>query len=170
MTFKTSLDNLAKIVTASVTTIFASIIFAQISLIKDEGNASPIFTTIALVVIYFGAFSFRPINYKLTQDKLIIHRPVADIKIDRDEIKIVEHLDKDRLSWTIRTFGVGGLFGYYGRFTNRKLGPMLWYATRRKDKMVLVNTIYNKKIILSPDDPEKFVAEFSQLNLSTQTA
>ncbi|MEO6405078.1 MAG: PH domain-containing protein [Ferruginibacter sp.] len=160
MTYKTSLDSLAKIVTASITIIFATIIILQVSLIKDEGNAAPIFTTVALILIYFGSFSFRPVGYRLTKENLIIQRPLSDIKLKRNEIKSVEQIDKEKLSWTIRTFGVSGLFGYFGNFRNTKLGSMTWYATRRKDKMVLVTTIYNRKIILSPDEPEQFVAEF----------
>ncbi|MCY7290574.1 MAG: PH domain-containing protein [Ferruginibacter sp.] len=160
MTYKTSLDSLAKVVTASISIIFAAIIVVQISLIKGEGNAVPIFTTVTLAIIYFGTFSFRPISYILTQDKLIIQRPLSVVKMERDEIKSVEQLNNDKLSWTVRTFGVSGLFGYFGNFRNIQLGNMTWYATRRKDKIVLVTTINNKKIILSPDEPEKFVAEF----------
>lgn len=37
---------------------------------------------------------------------------------------------------------------------------MTWYATR-KDKTVLVQIINNKKIILTPDELEKFVANFN---------
>ena len=37
---------------------------------------------------------------------------------------------------------------------------MTWYATRRNNA-VLVTTIYNKKIILTPNEPEKFVIEFN---------
>lgn len=37
---------------------------------------------------------------------------------------------------------------------------MKWYATRR-NKTVLVSTVNNVKIILTPDEPEKFVAEFN---------
>jgi hypothetical protein len=69
-------------------------------------------------------------------------------------------LDKEKIGWAIRTFGVGGLFGYYGKFANTKLGSMTWYATR-KDRAILVRTIDNKKIILTPDEPEKFVADFT---------
>ncbi len=69
-------------------------------------------------------------------------------------------LDKEKIGWAIRTFGVGSLFGYYGKFANTKLGSMTWYATR-KDKTVLVRTIDNKKIILTPDEPEKFVADLT---------
>ena len=161
MTYKTSLDNLAKVVTIVTTILFAAIIVGQFSLIKDEGRSVPIFTTIILLLIYFGTFSFRPISYKLTDDKLIIHRPLSDIKIIRAEIQNVEQLDKGKLSWAFRVFGVGGLFGYWGKFSNTKLGSMTWYATRRNNA-VLVTTIYNKKIILTPNEPEKFVIEFNE--------
>ena len=160
MTYKTSLDNLAKVVTIVTTILFAAIIVGQFSLIKDEGRSVPIFTTIILLLIYFGTFSFRPISYKLTDDKLIIHRPLSDIKIIRAEIQNVEQLDKEKLSWAFRVFGVGGLFGYWGKFSNTKLGSMTWYATRRNNA-VLVTTIYNKKIILTPNEPEKFIIEFN---------
>jgi len=159
MTYKTSLDNLAKGVTVGVTILFAAIIFVQITLIKDTGLSIPLFTTVLFLAIYFGTFLFRPINYSLTDDKLIIHRPLTDVKIDRKEIKSVEQLDKEKLAWTFRTFGVGGLFGYWGRFANRKIGSMTWYATR-KNKAVLVTTVRNKKIVLTPDEPEQFVAAF----------
>ena len=161
MTYKTSLDNLAKVVTIVITILFAAIIVGQFSLINDNGKSVPIFTTILLSLIYFGTFSFRPISYKLTDNKLIVHRPLSDIKIDRTEIKSVEQLDKAKLSWAVRIFGVGGLFGYWGKFSNTKIGSMTWYATRRNNA-VLVTTIHNKKIILTPNEPEKFVTEFNR--------
>ena len=160
MTYKTSLDNLAKGITIGVTILFAIIIIAQYSIIKDEGRAVPISTTVILLLIYFIAFTFRPINYHLTADQLIIQRLFTNVKIDRNQIESVELLDKDEIGTMIRTFGVGGLFGYYGKFANTKLGSMTWYATR-KDRAVLVRTIDNKKIILTPNDPLKFVKDFN---------
>jgi hypothetical protein len=68
----------------------------------------------------------------------------------------VQLLDKETLSWSVRVFGVGGFFGYFGKFANTKLGTMIWYATP-KDNIVLVEMLNNKKIILTPDEPEKFV-------------
>ena len=56
-----------------------------------------------------------------------------------------------------RTFGVGGLYGYYGKFYNRTFGSMTWYATRR-DKLVLVKFQNKKKIILTPDEPVALIA------------
>ena len=160
MTYKTSLDNLSKVTTIAITILFAAIIIGQIFLIKNEGKAVPLITTFTLLVIYFGTFSFRPINYRLTDDELIIHRPLSDIKINRNEIKSVEQLDKEKLAWAWRIFGVGGLFGYWGKFTNSKMGSMTWYSTRQ-NKAVLINTIYDKKIVITPDEPERFIAEFN---------
>ena len=159
MTYKTSLDNLAKVVTSIITISFAVFIVGQFLLMKAEGKFVPNIATILLSLIYFGTFSFRPISYKLTDKKLIIHRPLSDIKIDRTEIKTVEQLDKEKLSWAVRIFGVGGLFGYWGKFSNTKVGSMTWYATRRNNA-VLVTTIHNKKIVLTPNEPEKFIIEF----------
>ncbi len=157
MKFKASLDKLAKVVTIAVTILFTSIIIGQLVLIPDSVQYTSFITVFILLLIYLIVFLFRPICYNITDESLVIHRPLTDIKIDLNDIKNVELLDKERLKWTIRTFGVGGLFGYWGRFANSKIGVMTWYATRR-DKAVLITTFNNKKIVLTPDEPELFVS------------
>jgi hypothetical protein len=160
MTYKTSLDLTAKIITINVTIFFAIIIFGQYPIIKDAGRIIPIYTTVTLLAIYLITYGFRPVNYQINTALLIIHRPISDVKIDRSVITGVELLDKEQTKWSFRTFGVGGLFGYYGKFFNSKIGSMTWYATRR-DKMVLIRTSDNRKIVLTPDEPERFVASLS---------
>jgi Bacterial PH domain len=164
MTYKTSLDNLAKGVTLGVTILFFVIIAGQYSSSAPEGKSPFIFSTLLLSLIYLGTFLFRPIRYSITDEKLIIHRPLLDIKIDRTTIEKVEKLENDQLSCAVRIFGVGGLFGYWGKFSNSKIGSMTWYATRRSNA-VLVTTIYNKKIVLTPNEPEKFVMDFYRQTL-----
>ena len=159
MIYKTSLDKVAILITVAVTILFAGIICGQYSIIKDAGRAVPIYTTIACVLIYLLAFVFRPITYIMTDDELIIHRLIWNIHIKKSDIKSVELIDKKKIRGSIRLFGVGGLFGYYGRFANFELGSMTWYATRR-DRTVLIITLDNKKIILTPDNPGSFVAGF----------
>jgi hypothetical protein len=161
MTYRASLDKLAIGITVAVTILFAIIITGQYSIMRDVNPSARMYMTVVLILIYLFAFAFRPINYKITSEQLIIHRLLGDKKIDRSQIKSVEALDNDQMRWTIRTFGVGGLFGYYGKFANKKLGSMTWYATRR-DKYVLVRTIEDKKIILTPDEPVSFVADFNR--------
>ncbi len=160
MTYKTSLDKTAIVITIAVTILFAVIIGGQYSIIKDAGRAVPIYTTTVCLLIYFLAFAFRPVNYVVTKDELIVRRPLLNVHIKRADIKSVELIDKNKIRGSIRTFGVGGLFGYYGRFANFSLGRMTWYATRR-DKPVLVKTTDDKKIIFTPNDPGKFVTDLS---------
>ncbi len=159
MIYKTSLDNVTKVITLGITILFAAIIIGQYSIIKDAtASATPIYITVGLLIIYFIVFAFRPVKYSLTADNLIVHRLFSNVKIERSKIKSVELVDKEKLSWSVRVFGVGGFFGYFGKFANAKLGTMTWYATR-KDRIVLVKMLNNKKIILTPDEPEKFVAD-----------
>jgi hypothetical protein len=166
MTYTTSLDKTAKAITIGVTILFALIIAGQYPIIKEAGGVIPVCTIVALVFIYFIVFISRPVKYMVTADTLIIQRLITDVKINHNQIKSVTLLQKDALGASIRTFGVGGLFGYYGRFSNLTLGNMTWYATRR-DKAVLVMTTNNKKIIVTPDKPEEFVAEFASFQAAS---
>lgn len=50
----------------------------------------------------------------------------------------------------IRTFGVGGLFGNYGKFYTQGLGNITMYGTQNKN-FILIKT-ENKKILITPDD------------------
>ncbi len=160
MTYKTSLDKTAIAITIGVTILFAVIIGGQYSIIKDAGRAIPIYTTTACFLIYFIAFAFRPINYVVTKEEIIVSRPILNVHIKRSDIKSVELIERNKITGSIRTFGVGGLFGYYGNFANFSLGRMTWYATR-KDKPVLIKTLDNKKIIFTPNEPDKFVSELN---------
>lgn len=160
MTYTASLDKMAKIVTIGVSLLFAVIsIHLMQSILAGEKRIAAVCIILALLLIYLFVYAFRPVNYQLTDSHLIIHRMLNDVKIERSEIHSLQLLDRKKLKWTIRTFGVGGLFGYYGKFANSALGKMTWYATRM-DKAILIETNKNKKIIVTPDDPEKLIADY----------
>jgi hypothetical protein len=163
MEFKTSLDKLAKVVTAVVTVLITGIIVLQLIFIQDFGNASSIITITTLLLSYLIAFMFRPISYVILDELLVIHRPLLDIKIELNQIKNVQILDSQELKGTIRIFGVGGLWGYWGSFANTRIGVMKWYATRMSNA-VLKTTVSNKKIVLTPDEPELFVKNLNGWN------
>lgn len=160
MVYKASLDKTALIITLGVTVLFAAIIIGQYPLIRDKGRAAPIFATAACVVIYALSYAFSPRHYAVTEEELVVHRPLGKVRIRKELIKSAQRVDGSILGGSIRTFGVGGLFGYYGSFANFALGRMTWYATRR-DKAVLVTTKTKKKIVLTPDDPDSLVAELT---------
>ena len=166
MTYKASFDNLTKIVTIGVTILFAFICYAPIIIIKNGSeDRSPIYTVVALISVYLITYGFSTKAYELTQNEVIIRRLLGNVKIKRSEITSVEIIEKEQMGWLIRTFGVGGLFGYWGRFSSSKLGSMTWYATR-KNKIILIKTINNKRIAITPNEMEQFVSDFNSSTIS----
>jgi hypothetical protein len=157
MTFKTSLDGLAKGITIGVIILFSVIIGGQLI---PSYELDPIGSTV-LIGLLFGiclfCILFRPLTYVLTSDKLIIHRLLSDVANDRKDIVTTREISNGDMGLTIRTFGVGGLFGYFGKFSNTKIGRLTMYATRRNNSVLIETT--SKKIILSPDDPIELVRQ-----------
>ena len=103
------------------------------------------------VVCYF----LHPTGYELNYAELLIKRPFKPVVIKRTDIAEIVFLTDEQLKWTIRSFGVGGLFGYFGYFYNRQLGSMLWYTSQRKNR-ILIRLKNEEKIVISPDDPSLF--------------
>ncbi len=155
--FKASLDALAKNLSIALTLVFVSTIVIQLWLMKGNGQPASLFIVALLLIIFLSAYLFRPQGYTVTTDALIIKRSVSPVTIVRNSIVSAEQLHDNSLSGSIRLFGVGGLFGYFGKFSNSKLGKMTWYATRRNRNVILLLTNDQKKIIVTPDDPAAFL-------------
>jgi Bacterial PH domain len=158
-TFTTSLDKSNKIMTILLFLVIIAALIPSILFTPEEARYTIIFTLILVGSLLVIAFLIRPNNYSVSSDKLLIHRILDDVEIDRNNIKSVQEIDESQVKNSIRTFGVGGFFGSFGKFWNSKLGKMTWYVTR-KNNFVLVETKDQKKIILTPDKPEEFVASF----------
>ncbi len=162
MIFKASLDKLAKGVTIAVTILFLILIIAPLFVIGKQGLYISVLEGVLFVLIYGISYGLRPTAYSLSQDCLSIHRPFSDVKLSRNSIEKITLLQNNDLKMSIRLFGSGGLFGYYGIFTNSKFGKMTWYATQRSN-MLLIETKSNKKIVISPDDYQLFLKEITPL-------
>ena len=144
--YKASLDKTAIIITILVSLLFGALVVFDFIL--------PL--AILLIIIYLICFYLKPLRYEINEDEIIIRRLVKSVRISRSDIESLQLLDRSELKGTVRTFGVGGLFGWYGKFANSQLGDMTWYVTRR-DKIVLINAKDGKKILISPDEAENFV-------------
>jgi hypothetical protein len=159
--FKASLDRLARISTIIFSALLLGVAAINIRvLIGTQMPASAYLLVLLLLSIWLLCFGLAPIGYELTDTTLAVRRRLNRKFIARDAIAEVTLLNRESISWSIRTFGVGGLFGYYGKFANRKLGAMTWYLSRR-DRVVLLRLHNGSKIVLSPDDAEAFVAALS---------
>lgn len=156
MEYNASLDSLCKGITIGVIVVFIGIGSIHVKgIMNAHGNWIPmlvhssimLFLLLTLVVSY--GYSIK--SYTVTSDELIIHRPIKDRVIKIEDITEIRIVDSTDMQGTIRTFGNGGLFGYYGKYYNSNIGNMTWYATQRKNR-ILICTQQSGKIIISPDD------------------
>jgi hypothetical protein len=93
---------------------------------------------------------------------MIIHRPLKDVVIHRSAIVEVHQMEDGKLARSMRLFGSGGLFGYFGLFWNREFGTMTWYATRR-DQAIIIITSSHKKLVITPDETDAFMQAYAAL-------
>lgn len=157
MEYKVSFDAYAKVVITFVTFLFIGIIAFHIDLAASHSNSFPliltgVFTAALLIGIYGVCYSYRPLKYVVEPGRLIIKRPLKDKVIAFSEIKDVYAIKKDSMGWTWKTFGNGGLFGFYGEFRSDRYGDMTWYATRKSNYVMLETT--DGKVVLTPDNLE----------------
>ncbi|RZJ27812.1 MAG: hypothetical protein EOO48_11100 [Flavobacterium sp.] len=155
MEFKATLDIRAKIITVAITALFIFLIAQPMLAISNNGIRSRVYIPVLLCAIYFGAFAFSPRKYSIADGWLTIHRIIGKRKIPLSAIVSIEVLGGG-LPISLRTFGVHGLFGYFGTFYNVSKGSMNWYITRC-DHAILIRTSSGRKIVVSPDDKEAFL-------------
>lgn len=87
---------------------------------------------------------------------IVINKTIGQITLPLDQISVIEIINPKVLWMSIRLFGSGGLFGYFGLFYNKTYGRMRWYATQRKNAIVII-TNDNKKYLITPDDLEGMI-------------
>jgi hypothetical protein len=97
---------------------------------------------------------FAPQRLEIGADRIVILRRYKSIVLEREMIKSVERLPDGALRGAIRTFGVGGLFGYYGSYYTRSLGSFTLYATSFKS-LYLIKKWDGKSIVISCAEPDK---------------
>ncbi len=110
--------------------------------------------TLLAPVVALACWALSPRAVELEGGELKVLRrawPAAAYRLS--ELERVEVLPPGWLSGALRTFGNGGLFGYYGWFY--KKGAFRLYATR-SDRLVEA-VIGGRRVVFSPDDPERLV-------------
>ncbi len=95
-------------------------------------------------------------GYSLTADAILIHRLCWKTKLSRQGLESAEY-QPGILRRSLRTFGNGGIFSFTGWYYIRTLGSYRAYATDIHRTVVL--RLSGKTIVLTPDEPERFVSE-----------
>jgi hypothetical protein len=157
---KIAFDLTTKIISAVVIAIPFVMIIVQCFMVNDN-NVILTLTSFFLFITYLVAWLLHPTSYEITNENLLIHRPLHAIKISLASIKNIERTEP---GYSMRIFGSGGLFGYFGLFSSNKLGRHHRY-TGNNENLVLLNT-GKKKYLLSIHDKLFFDELIKQKNES----
>jgi hypothetical protein len=106
------------------------------------------------LAILFISTLFLINGYILTKNTLYIQRPLWDTKIDLSDL-ITAEFDPTATAKAIRVFGNGGMFCFAGLFHNKRLGTFRAFATDMKKSVIM--RFPHRTIVVTPDDPTKFV-------------
>lgn len=150
------MDGLSKGLTIVISVMFIAVLLSNYFVYRSGQETPAILVTLLLVAVYVFSYLFRVTGYELNGQSLIIFRPIRNRVIPLTEILRVGQVEKKSLRWSLRTFGNGGLFGYYGKFYNPTFGTMTWYASRRSNAL-LMQTTNSENILITPDEPEAFL-------------
>ena len=166
--YKASMDRTTKTLTILVPLLLFFTVFIPSFTKNTSGsidflnpNPEDVFP-FGLILILVITYGFSPKAYALEDGQLVIYRPFQNKLYATTDILHVSIVDRKELKNSLRVFGVGGLFGYFGLFRNSRYGTMIWYATRR-DQFVVIERSNSKAIVLTPDDPNSFVSEWNEI-------
>lgn len=157
MNYSISYDTATKIITPIALIAMVAGIASVWMIDNEEMRIYQYLSLAVLFIILIPGLGYAPKSYSINDGRISVNRmfmPAFEILVS--DIASVEAVPKQRLKGSIRTFGSGAFFGYYGRFTNKHFGAMRWYATNLNNA-VLIRTRENKKIILTPNERDSFV-------------
>lgn len=154
--FKTAkMDNKTKIITIILLIALPLLSITSFFLQPPKPIVS-VFLTVLLSVVILISYGLVPKRIAISDSQILIKNLFGSIVINIEEISTLERIEK--IGFNIRTFGVGGLFGYFGYFN----GNDTWYVTNihKKVKMILKS---GKKYMMSPENTDDFVNTVQQL-------
>jgi hypothetical protein len=152
MVFKTAkLDTTAIVITILVTAFIIGLGLLFIATVPHGW-----IWALAMMLIPGICYLLSPKQYRLNGSHLIIQKVIGKtITIPLQDIKgyiIIENLAKTKIT---RTFGNGGLFGYYGMFSTAEYGPINCQLTTLKNTVIIDTDL--RRYAISPDNTEVFV-------------
>ncbi|MEI8341522.1 MAG: PH domain-containing protein [Verrucomicrobiota bacterium] len=95
-------------------------------------------------------------GYSITPGEILIHRLLWSTRLPRTGLQSAI-FDPSAMCKSIRTCGNGGLYSITGWYWNKTLKSYRAYVT--DPKLTVVLRYENRRIVVSPENPEAFVSE-----------
>jgi hypothetical protein len=127
--------------------LIALLVYGAIA-VWSAGLTAVIVTYIIFGIVAVWVLLTMP-RYLLLDDKsIVITHPIGQTVILKSDIIEVRAVERSELRGSIRLFGSGGFFGWFGIFRNSKLGTYRLYCGQLEN-LYLVKTTTKKYIISS---------------------
>ena len=117
-----------------------------------------------LIMMLPGAALFIVRCYAIEPNVLAIRRLLWTTRLPLAGLQSAE-VSPDVMRGSLRLFGNGGMFSITGLFRNRALGNYRAFVTDLKRTVVL--RFPKRTVVVSPENPERFVTEISQFAFRT---
>ena len=111
------------------------------------------------LLILFGAAPFIVRGYTIEPCGLLIRRLLWTTRVPLSDLQSAE-FQPNAMRGSLRLCGNGGLFSITGWYRNCALGIYRAYVTELKNTVVL--RFSKRTLVVSPENPERFVAEISR--------
>lgn len=157
MTYQAKFDKKATLITYTLVLIFGLLTLVVLAQADQNDIISILILAVILSLVFVIPYIFHPIEYIVTEQEIIIVRIVKNIHIAKSSIAEVSLLPDDVFRKSYRVLGDAGFFGYFGTYSNDTIGTMYWYCSKLSNGVLL--TTADKKIVITPDQYEKFINE-----------
>ncbi len=117
-------------------------------------------------LLVLGCLPFMIRGYVITEQAILVRRPLWTTRLELAGLKSVEFMPK-AMKGSLRTCGNGGGFSFTGWYWNKALGNYRAFVTDLNRTVVL--RFANRTVVISPGEPEVFVAELEQVKSTLAT-
>jgi hypothetical protein len=93
-------------------------------------------------------------GYALTEDAIVVRRLGWTTRLPWQDLVSVTG-DNEAMRGSVKLFGSAGFMSYTGYFWNRRIGRYRAFVNDPSRSVVL--SYKNRKIVISPDDPQRFI-------------
>ena len=149
--FSAPQDRFVQTVTVLTFMLFAILLVVFASADNTAGLASIAAIGLPMFIL---CYLFVPREYAVNESEVIIRRRIGAVRIPFSLIRSIRQGSSSCSFRSVRPFGIGGIYGYFGRFYSQELGRHHVYATDLQ-KTVVIEA--DKTYVISPDDPQQFV-------------
>jgi hypothetical protein len=144
-------------------------LFLYLALVSEPPANAVLFVVFLVVGLIYASvwFMWRPARFEVDARVLRIVWPIRAREIRRDDVEGAQVLDlrsfRDKYGSGMR-IGAGGLWGGFGLLKTRKATFSMWIS--RLHGLVIVRLHRARPLLLTPEDPERFVEMFAKTQAS----